>query len=68
MKSIDQLREELARQILDLALEDPNLQLKLDAYKATQKPPERGKQVETSVPDMMSIMRERVRQADGADQ
>jgi uncharacterized coiled-coil protein SlyX len=40
MKTIDELREELARQVLEIALETDNPQLKLDALARTA---ERGK-------------------------
>lgn len=68
-QTIEELREELARQILMLALEDSNPQYKLDSYKATQKPPERGKHAEVAPNESMSIFQERVRKArDGANQ
>lgn len=73
MKSIDELREALARQILELALEDPNAQFKLDSYKATARPAsDRGKVAESSPADGMAIFRDRVKKAelggDGADE
>lgn len=75
-KSIAQLRDELARQILEFALKDDNPQYKLDAFKATV---ERGKaqaQAPVDEPtDTMTTFMTRVRQAavagaepDGAEQ
>lgn len=61
--SIEELREQLARQILLLALDDDNAQFKLDSYKATQKPPERGKPDLAAPADAMSIFQARVRKA-----
>lgn len=73
-KTIAQLRQELTRQILEIALDDDNPQYKLDALKATV---ERGKaqnESPTSEPmDAMSVFQSRVRKAaetgppDGAD-
>lgn len=72
-KTLAQLRDELARQILEIALQDENPQYKLDAFKATQ---ERGRpqtQAAAEEPmDGMSIFAARVRKAsetgaDGAD-
>jgi hypothetical protein len=36
-KTIEEMRERLAHQILEIALESDNPQLKLDAFKATEK-------------------------------
>lgn len=72
MKSIEELREELARQILELALADSNAQFKLDSFKATAKPPDRKPTAEIPANDAMSIFQARVRRAaeakDGADE
>jgi len=64
MKTIDQLREELALQIIELALASDNEQFKLDSYRATA---ERGKPKPTTPeqqPGGMTIFRQRVKQAE----
>lgn len=70
-KSIEELREALARQILELALDDPNAQFKLDSYKATARPPDR-RPSEAVTNDAMSVFQARVRKAaearDGSEQ
>lgn len=61
--SIEQLRDELCRQILIMALADSSFQAKLDSYKATQRPPDRTKQTDAAPADMMAVFKGRVARA-----
>lgn len=66
-KTLDQMRGELMRQILEIALETDNPQFKLDAFKCTQ---ERGKAptpaAEMTV-DAMTTFRNRVLKAEAGN-
>jgi hypothetical protein len=62
--SIEELREILAKQILELAIDDENPQFKLDAYRATaERGTKRGTEKLTAPTDGMTIFQERVKQA-----
>jgi len=62
--SIEELREQLARQILEIALSEDNAQFKLDSYRATQERG-RGRPPETPAqPVGMEMFRERLRKAE----
>jgi hypothetical protein len=64
-KSIEELREELARQILEIAINDENPQYKLDAYKAINVKPAK---IEKATPvDAMTIFQQRVSAASGRE-
>ena len=62
-ESIEELREILAKQILELAIEDENVQLKLDAYKATQERGTRKVAEKVAATDGMAIFQARVAKA-----
>lgn len=61
---IDKLREVLARQILKIAIADPNAQLKLDAFKATERYATKGPAKADSVATPMANFQARVRRSE----
>lgn len=65
-RTIEELREELARQILETAIESDNPQFKVDAFKALEKwGMTRGKQATASEPGgAMHAFQARVRRAE----
>ena len=62
--SIEQLREVLARQILELAIKADNEQYKLDAYKATEVRGRTGKAAADPVATPMANFHARVKAAE----
>jgi len=63
---IDELRDKLAKQILQLAIESDNPQYKVDAFKATERygKAQAAKTVETPTPGGMAVFAARVKRAE----
>ena len=63
---IDELRDKLAKQILQLAIESDNPQYKVDAFKATERygKSQAAKTVETPAPGGMAVFAARVKRAE----
>lgn len=65
-QTIDDLRDQLAKQILQIAIESDNPQLKVDAFKATERygKSQAAKAVETPSPGGMAVFAARVKRAE----
>ena len=65
-ETIDELRDQLAEQILKLAIASDNPQYKVDAFKATERygKSQAAKPVETAAPGGMAVFAARVKRAE----
>lgn len=65
-ETIDELRDQLAKQILELAIASDNPQYKVDAFKATERygKTAAAKAVETPSPGGMAVFAARVKRAE----
>jgi hypothetical protein len=65
-ETIDDLRDKLAKQILQLAIDSDNPQYKVDAFKATERYGKsvNAKAVETPAPGGMAVFAARVKRAE----
>jgi hypothetical protein len=65
-ETIDDLRDKLAKQILEIAIETDNPQLKVDIFKATERygKTAAAKAVETPSPGGMAVFAARVKRAE----
>lgn len=66
VETIDELRDKLAKQILELAIASDNPQYKVDAFKATERYGKSvtAKAVETPSPGGMAVFAARVKRAE----